>query len=88
MKWFKKYKIEKIDDLYCVKQRKFPCKWVTVKTYSNKHQAECALIRIDNTHDGITYGCTCIFTHYCSVKPTNKEYVIYNLKKMFYFFFC
>lgn len=46
MKWFKKYKIEKIDGLYCIKRRKFPCKWVTVETYSNKHQAECALHRI------------------------------------------
>ena len=65
MKMFKKYKIEKIDDLYYVKRRKFPCEWVTVETYSNKHQAECALIRIDKTRNDITYGC--IFTHYCSV---------------------
>lgn len=78
MKCFKKYKIEKIDDRYCVKRRKFPCKWVTVETYSNKHQAECALIRIDKTRND------CIFTHYCSVKPTNKDYVINNLKKMGY----
>ena len=82
MKCFKKYKIEKIDDRYCVKRRKFPCEWVTVETYSNKHQAECALIRIDKTRNDITYGC--IFTHYCSVKPTNKEHVLYNLKKMGY----
>ena len=54
MKWFKKYKIEKIDNLYCVKRRKFPCKWVTVETYSNKHQAECALIRIDKTRNDIS----------------------------------
>ena len=83
MKLFKKYKIEKISDThYCVKRRKFPFKWVTVETYSNKHQAECALIRIDKTRNDIVYGC--IFTHYCSVKPTNKDYVIYNLKKMGY----
>jgi hypothetical protein len=79
---FKKYKIEKIDNLYYVKRRKFPFKWVTVETYINKHQAECALIRIDKTRNDIVYGC--IFTHYCSVKPTNKEHVIYNLKKMGY----
>ena len=79
MKRFKKYKIEKIDDLYCVKQRKFFCKWVTVETYSNKHQAECALHRIEKDIKS-----DILFTHYCSVKPTNKEYVIYNLKKMGY----
>ena len=72
MKCFKKYKIEKIDNLYCVKRRTFPCKWVTVETYSNKHK----------TRNDIVYGC--IFTHYCSVKPTNKEHVLYNLKKMGY----
>lgn len=83
MKMFKKYKIEKISDtLYCVKRRKFPCKWVTVETYSNKHQAECALIRKDKTRNDIVYGC--IFRHYCSVKPTNKDNVLYNLKKMGY----
>lgn len=83
MKIFKKYKIEKISDtLYCVKRRKFPCKWVTVETYSNKHQAECALIRKDKTRNDIVYGC--IFRHYCSVKPTNKDNVLYNLKKMGY----
>ena len=80
MKWFNKYKIEKISDtLYCVKRRKFPCKWVTVETYSNKHQAECALHRIKKDIKFDT-----LFTHYCSVKPTNKDYVINNLKKMGY----
>ena len=77
---FKKYKIEKISDtLYCVKRRKFPCKWVTIETYSNKHQAECALHRIKKDIKS-----DILFTHYCSVKPTNKDHVIYNLKKMGY----
>ena len=79
MKCFKKYKIEKIDGFYCVKQRKFLCKWVTVKTYNNKHQAECALHRIKKDIKS-----DILFTHYCSVKRTNKDNVIYNLKKMGY----
>ena len=80
MKWFKKYKIEKISDtFYCIKRRKFPFKWVTVDTYSTKQQAECALQRIKKDIKPDT-----LFRHYCSVKPTNKDNVIYNLKKMGY----
>jgi hypothetical protein len=79
MKWFEKYNIEKIDNLYYIKKRKFPCVWVTVETYTNKHQAECALHRIKKDIKS-----DILFTHYCSVKPTNKDNVIYNLKKMGY----
>ena len=80
MKWFKKYKIVKITNtFYAVVRRKFLCKWVVVDTYTNKHQAECALHRIKKDIKSDT-----LFTHYCSVKPTNKDNVIYNLKKMGY----
>lgn len=80
MKWFKKYKIVEITNtFYAIVRRKFLCKWEVVDTYTNKHQAECALHRIMKDIKADT-----LFTHYCSVKPTDKDNVIYNLKKMGY----
>lgn len=77
MKWFKKYKIVKVsDNHYDIMKRKCLWKWEVDRTYTNKYQAECSLHRLNNN--------TNVFTHYCYIKPTNKQYVIDSLMKMGY----
>ena len=80
MKLFKKYRITKYSD-YCfaIEKRRFLWKWQLHSTFTYKHQAECVLHRIKKDIKSDT-----LFRHYCSVKPTNKENVLYNLKKMGY----
>jgi uncharacterized pyridoxamine 5'-phosphate oxidase family protein len=74
----KKYKINKINDTsYNVLKRKYLWKWEVVGTYINKYQAECALHRFERKNENL-------FTHFCAVKPKNKEHVIEELKKMGY----
>lgn len=82
MNWFKKYKINKINDTcYTIVKRKGLWKWLVKETYDNKYQAECALHRLEKKFSNV-------FTYYCSVKPTNKEYVIDSLKKIGYIPSC
>ena len=82
MNWFKKYKIVKINDTcYTIMKRKGLWKWVVKETYGNKYQAECALHRLEKKFSDV-------FTYYCSVKPTNKEYVIDSLKNIGYIPSC
>jgi hypothetical protein len=75
MKWFKKYKIEKVSDkFYAIKQRMFPWKWETVDCYFNKYQAECELLRREKA---LKYDT--LFRHYCYVKPKDKIAVVEKL---------
>lgn len=84
MNWFKKYKIVKISDTHFkIMKRYFLWKWTLERTCNNKYQAECALYRL-NSKTKFKEA----FSHYCSLKPTNKRYVIHNLKKMGYIPSC
>ena len=82
MNWFKKYKIVKISDIhYDIMKRKYLFEWEVYRSFFNKHQAECTLYRLNKRFSPV-------FTHYCSIKPKNKEYVIDNLMKMGYITSC
>jgi hypothetical protein len=82
MKWFKKYKIVKISDIhYDIMKRKCLFEWEVYRSFINKHQAECTLYRLNSRFSPV-------FTHYCSIKPKNKEYVIDQLIKMGYITSC
>ena len=82
MNWFKKYKIVKISDIhYDIMKRKCLFEWEVYRSFFNKHQAECTLYRLNTRFSPV-------FTHYCSIKPKNKEYVIDHLMKMGYITSC
>ena len=91
MSWFKikKYKIVELNDnMYAILTRNGfslgEWKWYWAYNYNlvynHKRQAECALYRLETHKD--------VFTHFCSVEPTNREYVMGNLYKMGYIASC
>ena len=77
-----KYKIVKVSDIhYDIMKRKCLFEWEVYRSFFNKQQAECTLYRLNEKNSPV-------FTHYCSIKPKNKEYVIDNLMRMGYITSC
>lgn len=80
MNWnlFKKYKIVEMYDAYVILKRKGLSTWIfdPKRIYDNHRQAVCALYKLEKKKD--------VFTHFCSVKPTNKEYIIKSLENIGY----